>query len=74
MKVRYCILNEQKPEDSESDLDQCLSIIEILAYRQIVKAALQDNRSPATKDPDLKNLLYFSFSDFMYFCMCIPLN
>lgn len=37
IKVRYYILNEQKPEDSESELDQCLNVTGIFTHGQIVK-------------------------------------
>jgi len=65
IKVRYYILNEQKPEDSESELDRCLSVTGIFTHEQIVKAAWQNSRCPATRGPGLNNLLYFSFSGFM---------
>lgn len=38
-KIRYYILNEQKPEDSESELDQCLTVTGIFTHGQPARTA-----------------------------------
>lgn len=70
IKVRCSIWNEQKPEDSESELDWHQSVTGIFMHGQIVEAAWQNRRCPTTRGPGLNNLLYFS--DFIKFWMCIP--